>query len=249
MGRLRAVVAEDQPLSRDHIVAMLEAAGVEVVAACANGLEAIERIPSLAPDVVFLDVQMPALNGFEVVEAIGPDAMPPVVFITAYDAYVLKAFDVFALGYLLKPVNPEKLRRIVDRLTTSPPARRHLRDARGLMGLLARSREGERLVVRTDGRVVFISPADIEWIEACGNYALIHTEGARHITRQPLHALQQRLPGFARVRRSALVNPRFVRELVHVAHGESDVVLLGGTVLRVTRRFRAELAERLRELT
>ena len=217
MGRLTAVVVEDQPLSRDHIVKMLEAADVEVVGSCANGLEAVERIPALTPDVVFLDVQMPALNGFEVIEAIGPDAMPPVVFITAYDAYMLKAFDVFALGYLLKPVSAAKLGRIVERLRGNRSEGSRSRAVRGLAGLLARSRERERLVVRADGRVVFISPADIEWIEACGNYALIHTTGqtggARHITRQPLHALQRRLPSFARVRRSALVNPHSVREL------------------------------------
>lgn len=252
MGRLTAVVVEDQPLSRDHIVKMLEAADVEVVGSCANGLEAVERIPALTPDVVFLDVQMPALNGFEVIEAIGPDAMPPVVFITAYDAYMLKAFDVFALGYLLKPVSAAKLGRIVERLRGNRSEGSRSRAVRGLAGLLARSRERERLVVRADGRVVFISPADIEWIEACGNYALIHTTGqtggARHITRQPLHALQRRLPSFARVRRSALVNPHSVRELRQAAHGECDVVLHGGTTLRVTRRFRAQLEQRMREL-
>jgi two-component system LytT family response regulator len=248
MGRIKAVVVEDQPLSREHIVKMLQQAGVDVIGTCANGLEALEKIPALAPDVVFLDVQMPALNGFEVIEAIGPDAMPPVVFVTAFDAYMLKAFDVFALGYLLKPINAEKLTRIVGRLESDLSPKGRARASRGLAGLLARSRESERLVVRDAGRVVFISPGDIEWIEACGNYALIHTGGARHITRQALHALQRRLPGFARVRRSALVNLRAVRELRQAGHGECDVVLQNGTTLRVTRRFRAQLEQRMREL-
>ena len=250
MARLTALVIEDQPLSREHIAGMLRAVDVDVLATCANGREAVEQIPALAPDVVFLDVQMPLLNGFEVIEAIGADAMPPVVFITAYDAYALKAFDVFASAYLLKPVSAARLADVVDRLEKQVSTR--ARRTRDLLQLLAQPRSvpsPERLVVRTEGKVIFVSPADVEWIEACGNYAVIHAGSARHITRQPLHNLQRRLAqGFSRVHRSALVNLRYVTSLKFAPHGECDVILRSGKTLRVTRRFRAQVEQQLRDL-
>ena len=250
MARLTAIVVEDQPLSREHIAGMLRALDIDVIATCANGREAIEQIPALSPDVVFLDVQMPLLNGFEVIEAIGADAMPPVVFITAYDAYALKAFDVFASGYLLKPVGAARLAEVVNRVEAQVLTK--ARRTRDLLQLLAQPRSvpaTERLVVRTEGRVVFVSPADVEWIEACGNYAVIHAGGARHITRQPLHTLQRRLAlTFSRVHRSALINLRYVASLKLAPHGECDVILRSGRTLRVTRRFRPQLEQQLREL-
>ena len=250
MARLRVVVVEDQPLTRLHLVEMLERLGVEVVEACADGQEAVERIPSIAPDAVFLDVQMPSLDGFEVIEAIGPDLMPPVVFVTAYDAYAVKAFEVYAFAYLLKPVSEPRMAEVVDRLRqkVAPQSKR----TRELLALLSRPKPPgalERLIVRGDGRLIFVSPADVEWIEAAGNYATIHARDGRHVIRQPLHALQRRLaPIFARAHRSALVNLRYVTSLKFAPHGECDVVLRSGRVLRVTRRFRPELERLLREL-
>ena len=250
MAGLRVVVVEDQPLTRLHLVEMLERLGVEVVEACADGQEAVERIPALAPDAVFLDVQMPLVDGFEVIDAIGADAMPPVVFITAYDAYAVKAFEVYAFAYLLKPVSEQRMADVVARLgeKVAPPSKR----TRELLALLNRPKPPgapARLVVRGDGRLTFVSPDEVEWIEASGNYATLHARGGRHIVRQPLHSLQRRLtPVFARAHRSALVNLRYVTSLKFALHGECDVILRSGKVLRVTRRFRPELERMLREL-
>jgi two-component system LytT family response regulator len=243
------MVVEDQSLAREHIVSMLEQLNVDVVAACEHGREAVERITAVAPDVVFLDVQMPEMTGFEVIEALGADAMPPVVFITAYDAYTLKAFEVFAAGYPAQ--RGPAIARVVDRLGHGH--REHSsRRARDLAKLLAKAevRSGaDRLVVREGGRVVFVRTGDIEWIEACSNYAVIHAGGQRHFTRQPMLALQRRLArDFARIHRSTLVNLSQVVELRAAAYGEYDVVMRSGKALRVTRRFRAALQERLERL-
>lgn len=250
MARLRVVVVEDQPLTRLHLVEMIERLGADVIEACADGQEAVERIPALDPDAVFLDVQMPLVDGFDVIEAIGPDVMPPVVFVTAYDVYAVKAFEVYAFAYLLKPVSEQRMADVLERLRTKtvPTSKR----TRELLALLNRPKPPgapERLVVRGDGRLTFVSPDDVEWIEANGNYATIHARGGRHVVRQPLHSLQRRLvPIFARAHRSALVNLRYVTSLKFAPHGECDVILRSGKVLRVTRRFRPELERMLREL-
>lgn len=252
MTDLTAVVVEDQPLAREHIVEMLKACDVNVLDACANGRDAVERIPQLSPDVVFLDVQMPELDGFDVIDAIGADAMPPVVFITAHDEYALKAFEVFAAGYLLKPVAAGKLRQLVERVREGKGTRNPAKRGRDLAQLLdepgARP-ASDRLVVRSGGRVHFIRHADIEWVEASGNYVLIHAGGRRYLSRQPMQSLERRLASaFARIHRSTLVNLALVQEMRIAPHGEYDVVLRTGQVLRVTRRFRAALEQRLKML-
>ena len=249
MARLRAVVVEDQPLARDHIVAMLSDHGVDVVATCANGLEAVERIPAAAPDVVFLDIELPELNGFEVIEVIGLDQMPRVVFITAFDAYTLKAFDVFAAGYLLKPVDESKLARLVERLKAQQPSATsgRVHDLVRLLGAPQVRPRPQRLAVRTGDRVVFVRLAEVEWIEASGNYAIIHARGERFQVRQPMQLLQRRLESsFARVHRSSLINLHHIVELRGASHGEYDVVMKSGRLVRVTRRFRGALEGRLK---
>jgi two-component system LytT family response regulator len=249
--RLRAVVVEDQPVTRAHIASMLEAMDVDVVAECGNGLEAVQCVPALVPDVVFMDIEMPELNAFEVIDAIGMDEMPPVVFITAYDHYSLRAFDVFASGYLLKPVTTPRLAHVVERLQRTGGNVPSTRRARGLARFLGSgaSPTPARLVVQGGGRMVFVRTSDVEYIEACRNYALIHARGVCHQTRQTMLNLQRRLAGsFARIHRSYLVNVEHISELRAAPYGEYDVVLRSGKTLRVTRRFRTALEERLRHL-
>jgi two-component system LytT family response regulator len=258
---LRVVVVEDQPLARERLVTLLnEDPHVEVVAACENGGEAVDRIRELRPDIVFLDVQMPEVDGFDVIEAVGIDEMPPVVFVTAFDAYALKAFEVHAFDYLLKPFGQARLAAVLARARTqlsrrpAAPPHGHQNDAaaRRMTGLLESSaiaQSRERLVFRSAGRILFVRREDIEWVEASGNNALVHaTAGALQI-RESMRAIEHRLgPGFARVHRSALVNLQRVQEMQVAGGGEYDVLMQSGLKLRVTRLHRAALERKLREL-
>jgi two-component system LytT family response regulator len=251
-GRLHCVVVEDQPIVRDHLVSLLQALDVTVLGTCADGPEAVARIPALAPDVVFLDIQLPELSGFEVIEAIGIDAMPPVVFITAYDAYAMRAFDVFALGYLLKPVTAERLGQVVGRMRSEagiPGSRLLARRLARLLGEPAIQPGVSRLVVRQDGRLVLLATKDVEWVAACGNYAIIHAQGDRYYARLPLQTLERRLGiGFVRIHRSSLVNLAGIAEVRATPDGDYTVVTSRGTVLPVARRFRRALEEGMRRL-
>jgi two-component system LytT family response regulator len=201
---------------------------------------------------VLLDVQMPEMSGFEVIEAIGVDRMPPVVFITAYDAYALRAFDVFAFGYLLKPLGADRLAQTIERVRPRLSATSARKRARSMEELLARpgaGRHPDRLVVRSGGRVAFVRIADVEWVEACGNYSIIHAGGRHYDTRETMYGLNRRLGAmFARIHRSYLINLPFVVELRTAGGGEYDVVLRSGRTLRVTRRFRPALEQRLASL-
>lgn len=248
----RVVVVEDQPLARERLVALLrQQSGLTVVGECANGLEAVEQIPVMAPDVVFLDVQMPELSGFDVIEALGVERMPPVVFVTAFDKYALKAFEVHAFDYLLKPFAEERLVAVVARLKNL--LRRDSGNvARRYSGLLEEPRiaaSRERVVLRCGGRVLFIRRTDIDWVEAEGNYARVHTTAGNYLVREPLTDLALRLgPSFERIHRSTLVNVYRIEELQLAGSGEYDVVMNKGLRLRVTRLHRPALEKRLREL-
>jgi two-component system LytT family response regulator len=248
---MRVVVVEDQPLARERLAAMLRKQGVDVVAECGHGAEALDVIPATSPDAVFLDVQMPEVSGFDVIEALGPDRMPPVVFVTAFDKYALKAFEVHAFDYLLKPFAQERLARIVVRLKDALATRSGDRRI-GYADLLkepgiAGSRE--RIVLRCGGRIVFIRRDDIEWVKADGNYCHVRAEGKDHLTRETLNDLMLRLgPSFERIHRSMLVNLHRVEELRTAGSGEYDVVMNNGLRLRVTRLHRPRLEQRLREL-
>ena len=250
---LKVVVVEDQPLVRSHLVDLLNRmTGIEVVAACENGMVAAERIPALSPDLVLLDVQMPEMSGFDVIEAIGVDAMPPVIFVTAHDMYALKAFEVHALDYVLKPTSRAQLSEVIARARTRLGKVVPEELARHLSSLLSRPEVAtarDRFAVRSGGRIFFVRHRDIDWVEACGNYAIVHIESVQHTIREPLTALEVRLgPDFKRVHRSTIVNLRHVRELRSAGKGEYDVVLRDGELLRVTRRFRRGLEDALASL-
>ena len=252
MTPLRVMVVEDHPLARERLVRMLNGeAGVEVVAECEHGAEALERIPRLTPDLVFLDVHMPEMSGFDVIEAIGVDAMPPVVFVTAFDSYALKAFEVHALDYLLKPFGPARLSAVLVRARTQIP-RRNGTNGHRLHHLLSAPEVAggrERLVLRSGGRVLFVLRDDVEWVEAAGNYVRFHTATGTIQIRDRMSAVEERLgSGFGRIHRSTVVNLRRVVELQIAGGGEYDVVLKSGARLRVTRLHRPALEEQLRQL-
>jgi two-component system LytT family response regulator len=206
---------------------------VEVVGLCADGVEAVSAIRALAPDLVFLDVQMPESGGFDVVAEIGVDRMPVVVFVTAYDDYALRAFEAHALDYLLKPFDEARFRGALAR------AKAHVRAARG-----SRPRLLERLIVKSGGRYVFVKAEEIDWVEAQGNYVRLHAGGASHLLRDSIGHLEGRLDPdrFLRIHRSTIVNLDRVREIAPLFHGEHAVVLEDGTRLTLSRGYRDRLS-------
>ena len=222
MKTTRALIVDDEALARERVRTLLgDATGVQIVAECSGGREAVDAILGQRPDLVFLDVQMPDLNGFEVLEAVATEWLPAVIFVTAYDEYAIKAFDVHAIDYLLKPIEPERFRKALARATK-----------RGLLSLLD-ERPIDRLVIRTRSKVSFLRPSEIDWIEADGKHAVLHAGRDTHVVRHTLTRLEQRLAahGFVRVHRSAIVNVDRIKELEPWFHGEYVVVLKDGTKL------------------
>lgn len=241
---LRALIVDDERLARARLVRLLRRReDVEIVGVACDGDEAVEMLAELRPDLVFLDVQMPGLSGFDVLDAVGPhmngNRMPAVVFTTAFDQYALRAFEVHALDYLLKPFDEERLSASLDRAAAM------IRGARadpGLRPFLEQMAPPERFVVRTPGRIVFLPLAEVDWIEAAGNYVYVHAGRERHLIRGTLKAIESRFASrFARIHRSAIVNLERVRELAPRAHGDCEVVLRGGARLPVSRTFAARL--------
>jgi two-component system, LytTR family, response regulator len=241
---LRALIVDDERLARARLVRLLRRReDVEIAGVACDGDEAVEMLAELQPDLVFLDVQMPGLSGFDVLDAVSSrsngNRMPAVVFTTAFDQYALRAFEVHALDYLLKPFDEERLSASLDRATAM------IRGARadpGLRPFLEQMAPPERFVVRTPGRIVFLPLAEVDWIEAAGNYVYVHAGRERHLIRGTLKAIESRFAArFARIHRSAIVNLERVRELAPRAHGDCEVVLRGGARLPVSRTFAARL--------
>jgi two-component system LytT family response regulator len=253
---IRAVVVDDEPLARRGICARLRrSGGIEVVRECANGRDAVKAIRDLTPDLVFLDVQMPGLDGFAVVEQVGADRMPATVFVTAYDEHALRAFDAQALDYLLKPIDDERFARALERARRriaeqweSALGRRvaDLVDDAGRHGQPARRER--RLLVRERGRVLFVDVGEIHWVEARGDYVRLHLAGRSHLLRETMAGLERSLDpaSFVRIHRSTIVNTARIAELRPLGPREWLVQLQDGTRLRLSRRYRAALEERLR---
>jgi two-component system LytT family response regulator len=241
----RVAIVDDEPLARERIRDLLAMhAGVEVAVECDDGIAAVAALDRLRPDAVFLDVQMPGLDGFDVLAAI--EHVPAVVFVTAYDEHALRAFDAHAVDYLLKPIDPRRfavaLARLRERLG-QPPAT----DVRALAADLARQRGwSTRLAVRSGGRIDLVLVADIHWIEAAGNYVAVHLEAAEYLLREPLKSLEARLDPatFVRIHRSVIANVERIARLEPIDHGEYLVTMRGGKTLYATRSF----SRRLREL-
>ena len=224
MKETRVLIVDDEALARERVRTLLSSApGVTVVGECSGGREAVETIIAERPDLVFLDIQMPDVNGFEVLEAVAPEWLPAVVFVTAHDEYALRAFDVHAIDYLLKPIEPERFTRALGRARAA--------GGQKLLDLL--DAVGTRLVIRAKGKISLLDPAEIDWIEADGKHARLHVGRETHVIRQQLKRLEQRLAphGFVRVHRSAIVNVDRIKELEPWFHGEYVVILKDGTKL------------------
>jgi len=250
MNKIRTFVVDDEPPARRRIVELLEKeADIQIAGAFEKGEEALEAILQKTPDLLFLDIQMPGLDGFGLLERIAPERRPTTVFVTAYDAYALRAFEVRALDYLLKPFSDERFEAALAGARERVRAR--AREALGerVLSLVEDKRHPSRLVVRNAGSIRFLDVRDVEWIEAAGVYAVIHEGGREHLVRESLQSIEARLDPsrFSRIHRSRIVALDRVSELRLDDRGGCRVVLRDGTTLPLSRRHREGLEERLRE--
>jgi two-component system LytT family response regulator len=252
MKKVKTLIADDEPLARERLASLLAAEpDIEVVGQCRDGEEAVTAIQTQAPDLVFLDVQMPHMTGFDVIEAVGSDKMPLVIFVTAYDQHALRAFQVRALDYLLKPFDRERFtealkraRTQVERAETGDVGKRLL----ALMKDLRRDQpRSDRLVVKSGGRLFFLRADEIDWIEAAGNYVRLHVGNTAHLLRETMTAIEGRLDPerFFRIHRCRIVNMERIQEMQPWLNGEYAVVLQNGTRLTLSRGYREKLQERL----
>lgn len=263
---MRVLIVDDEPLARRRLRLLLERTpDVTIVGECAEGNEAVSAILSSAIDVVFLDVQMPDLDGFGVVEAVGPDAMPCVVFVTAFDRYALDAFEVCAIDYLLKPFEDSRFQQALERARERVHHRavddvnaqlyalmqRHGRlasapNAARAEPLVADRKYDRRLAVQVGRHVRLVTAAEIDWIGAEGSYVRLHAGKASHLMRGSMRELEERLDPdlFVRVHRSTIVNVDRIHELHPMFHGEQAIILIDGTRLKLSRTYRDHL-ERL----
>jgi two-component system LytT family response regulator len=252
---IRTLVVDDDPLSRKRIRAFLEREDdIEVLGECADGAEAIPRIRDERPDLVFLDVQMPGVDGFGVVEAIGADRMPVTVFASAYVEFALRAFEAYALDYLLKPFDEERFGRALARAREAARARRPAHDprlealVRYLQAPAPRPEYPQLLAVKSGDQYRFVEVADIDWIEADGNYIRLHTGKQERLVHKTLAEMEEHLldPGkFVRIHRSTIVNLSRIASVEPLFHRELSVVLKDGTRLVCSRRYRPKLQERV----
>ena len=234
--QIRALVVDDESLARSNLIVLLWLdPEIEIVGQCGSGIEGLEEIRSKKPDLVFLDVQMPECDGFDVLELLGGDLPPAVVFVTAYDQYALRAFEAGALDYLLKPFDNARFDRALRRAKERILHGRHL------------PRKVDRLSIKSAGQVVFLKISEIDWIEAADYYACLHVGTKTHLLRRSMSELDRDLDHtiFCRIHRSTIVNLDRVRGLRLGEEGEHEVLLENGTSLRLSRNYRKQLQSRL----
>ena len=256
------MIVDDEPLARRNIRLLLEKdAQIEILEECRDGREAVKAINALSPDLIFLDIQMPELDGFDVLERVGPEHIQAIIFVTAFDQYALKAFDVHALDYLLKPFDDERFANALRRAKDQIEAREINRLSKRLLALLE-ERESQRqsslhqqnhltrLMIKVSGRVVLLKVKDIDFIEADGNYAKLHVGRKAHLLREKLHDLESKLDPakFVRIHRSTIVNLDRIKEMHPHFNGDYIVVLEDGRQLRLSRSRRENLIHRLHRL-
>jgi two-component system LytT family response regulator len=253
---LRVLIVDDEPLARQGIRRRLEPRpDVAILDECGGGKQAVAAIQALRPDLVFLDVQMPGLDGFGVIRALGASSMPAVIFVTAYDEHALRAFEVHALDYLLKPIDDERFDAALEHARDALRTRSISALARRLDALTTERAEQpqgylQRIAVKSGGRIVLVAAQDVDWIEAADNYVRLHAAGTEHLLHASLSSLEARLDprAFLRVHRSAVVRVERIRELRALSHGEYRLVLADGTELTSGRRYRAGLERLVGEL-
>jgi len=234
-GKIQAMVVDDEPLARSSLRVLLRRdPEIELVSECGSGKEALREIRARKPELVFLDVQMPECDGFDVLEQLGKDLPLALVFVTAYDQYALRAFEAGALDYLLKPFDNARFARALER-------------AKERIALKDAPRKIERLAIKNAGEILFLKISEIDWIEAADYYVCLHAGATTHLLRRSMNEVEEELGTgtFCRIHRSAIVNLERVRRLEVSEEGGTDVVLGNGTRLRLSRRYKRQLQGRL----
>ncbi len=248
----RAVIVDDEPLARTRIRRFLsEEPDMEVVGECADGAQAVDLIRELAPEVVFLDVQMPKMDGIEVIRQIGAHNLRTVVFVTAFNHYAVQAFEAEAVDYLLKPFDRRRFQETLQRIRRRLTEYSHETLSEQIEQLVKRFQPSspylQRLVIRSEGSILLVRVEDVDWLEAAGNYICVHLGKRNHIVRDSLAHLEKQLDParFLRVHRSAMVNLDRIRELRPTFQGDYKVVLLSGDILPLSRKYRGALTRQL----
>lgn len=250
MTKLRAIIADDEKPARRRLRELLEKqSAIASVKECVNGAEAVQQIRDWQPDLLFLDIQMPGLDGFGVIGAIGAAHLPATIFVTAYDQYALRAFEVSALDYLLKPFSDERFERSLSRALSFVGAQQRGEFNQRLLSLLEQVQPTptaaplDCLIIKTGGRVLFVRVEEIDWIEAAGVYVQVHTADKTWLHRMSLSELEAKLDPrqFLRIHRSTIVNRQRIKELQPHSHGDYLAVLHDGTELKLSRSYRLKV--------
>ena len=259
-AKIKTLIIDDEPLARRNLRLLLEKdPQIEILEECRNGREAVKAINALSPDLIFLDIQMPEMDGFDVLARVGPERIQAIIFVTAFDQYALKAFDVHALDYLLKPYDDERFAHALSRAKSQIEAREIDRLSKRLLALLEErdsERKGSRqqpnyltrVMIKVSGRVTLLKVDEIDFIEADGNYAKLHVGRKAHLLREKMHDLEGRLDPakFVRIHRSVIVNLDRIKEMHPHFNGDYIVVLEDGRKLRLSRTRRENLETRLK---
>ena len=262
---LKTLIVDDESLARRGLLHRLkDIEDIEVIGEARNGREAVNLIRELKPDLVFLDIQMPGLSGFDVVQQLDIDSMPIILFLTAYDEYALKAFEVNALDYILKPIDEKRLHHVLDKVRTSLHEKRAVEHKNLLLKLVSDisgkdinsfdeikdnnaedlvNKEPSRLAIRDGGRTTWVDQQDIEWIDAAGDYMCVQSQGVTHIMRKTMKELEAELDGsiLQRIHRSTIVNIKQVREMESHINGEYFLTLESGHRVKLSRTYKNKL--------
>ncbi|NUO80860.1 response regulator transcription factor [candidate division KSB1 bacterium] len=243
--KIRTLLIDDEPIARRGLRNLLKTEpDIEIIGECGDGLQAVEEIAGKQPDLVLLDIQMPELDGFSVIETLGMERMPLFIFVTAFDDFALQAFRVHALDYLLKPIKAPLLQAALTRARTMLAARNHQHENQKLAALLRdlnhASRYAERLVVKEKDGIVVLKVREVQWFEAYGDYVRIYQNGKKHLLREKIGALEQRLDPkqFLRIHRSAIVKLDGIKTLMPLTNGDYNLTLTDGTRLTLSRTYR-----------
>ena len=252
MLRIRTLIADDEPLAREGLRRILEREpGLTLIGECENGQETVEAVRRDLPDLLFLDIQMPGLNGFQVIEALDAGQIPLVVFVTAYEEHALRAFEIHALDYVLKPPDEGRVHEAVLRACGILEQKEKDAAVSRMLEMLASMRAprgpAARLMIPSRGKITFIRVEEIDWIEAQGDYVQIYAAGKKHLLRRKVSALEKELPEetFARIHRSTIINVTRVRELQPLYHGDYAVILNDGTRLTMSRSYRPKVFQEM----
>ena len=260
LEKIRTLIVDDEPLARRNLRLLLERdPQVEIIGECRNGREAVQSVNKLSPDLIFLDIQMPEMDGFDVLASVGAEQIQAIIFVTAFDQYALKAFEVHALDYLLKPFDDARFQRALEQ-AKSQIEQKALNRISGKLLALLEERESKReqraprktyltrLMVKLASRVVLLKVNEIDWIEADGNYAKLHIGKKAHLLREKMHDLEAQLnpQKFVRIHRSIIVNLDRIKEMHPHFNGDYIVVLEDGVQLKLSRSRREHLETRLK---